>query len=296
MSAGMDELMDEPMEELMDGIYPGSTSARGASTTSEAEDRQLLTVQILSLGFNLDDDPEMQNWSNAEMQELLNAFVVSGSDDLDDEVTPTAGDFIARPRNATEEGKPTIIPDRMTIEKQIPGYNDLMSGALPSDRQRRYRSQYFSGSPTSCKITSPYDPLSDSDLDDSTISLDTLPSLYRSMPHYMISAPHLRTLHLFSNPHVVNILPPNFFTTVKGLKRAWDEANSAVADPDDEDMMDQALLDAVIRRGGTVQDSYSKVRYPANIVPCGPGGADGDRDFWQELAGIDGGDERGIQD
>lgn len=123
--------------------------------------------------------------------------------------------------------------------------------------------------------------------------MNTLPRLYRSMPHYMISVKVLRTLNLFNDPRAYEALPASFFTTVKGLKRAWDEADAAV--PDAEVDLDLALFEAMLKRGGLVENAYWGVKYPADIVPLK--GVEGDEVFWKEIRELGwGGEEEGREE
>jgi hypothetical protein len=83
-------------------------------------------------------------------------------------------------------------------------------------------------------------------------------------------------MNLFKNPAISNSLPRDFYTTVKGLKQAWDEANAAV--PDVNEDLDATLLEAVRRRGGVVVITYARMAYPGDIVPLE--GVEGDVEFW----------------
>lgn len=71
---------------------------------------------------------------------------------------------------------------------------------------------------------------------------------------------------------------------MKGLKRAWDEANAA--QPDAGEDMDEYLFEGVLKRGGLVENAYwGPVRYPCHIVP--PNGEGGDPEFWREIREMD---------
>lgn len=246
------------INELMEGVFLGSTAQPAKLTSAQLEERELLKIQILSLGYDLNDDAAFQKWSNAELQQLLDALIATEDGMLEEK--PQQQQKQHRRVRSVEDRAP-----RTKTENHIPGVNDLMSGALPPRR----------GSESSDSGIDEYD--------DPTVSMDTLPSLYRSMPHYMISIKILRTLNLFANPLYYDALPAEFFTTVKGLKRAWDEANAA--QPDVTDDMDDFLFDAVLKRGGLVTNAYWSVKYPCDIVP--PNGGKGDPEFWREIREMD---------
>ena len=239
---------------LLERVELGSTAAPEKLTAEMFEERELIKTQILSLGFDLDEDDAFQRWSIAELRELLEALVdveygVAEEEEEDDVVVVEA---------------PSV-----TFATQIPGINDVMSGAL-RPRRASHTSQPASG----CVF--------EEEFDDPTVSVDTLPRLYRSMPHYMMSVDVLKSLNLFTSAAMYDMLPANFFTTVKGLKRAWDEAN--VAQPNPADDMDLCLLEAVLKRGGLVKNFYWSVKYPCDIVP--QHGEQGDPGFWVEIRGM----------
>lgn len=221
------------------------------------EERDLLKAQMLSMGINpergqdQDQDGHMDVWANAQLQELLDAR--------------NAG---IRPDQLHGRGQSGESEDhaRVILERHVRGVNDMMLGVLP---------------PPPWHSSEPEDATLD-DLDDCTVSVDTLPRLYRSMPHYMVSVKMLRTWNLFHDPSFYDVLPDDFFTTVKGLKLAWDEADAAQPDPDQD--MDGYLLEALLKRGGFVENSFSNVQYPADIVPSD--GGRGDPAFWAELHGM----------
>jgi hypothetical protein len=229
---------------------PGSMrEAKLPPTQEEARKGGLLTSQIPSEGFHVDGDPQLHKWSNAKFQPVLEALLAAESCTLGVEE-----------KDEREEVGKRIFP-AMTVEKHIPGLNDMMSGAL---RQ--------------CgPLKAGHHPVKE--FDDHTVSIDTLPHLFRSMPHYMVSVKVLKTLNLFDNPLIYDVLPDGFFTTIKGLKRAWDEANAE--QPDATADMDEYLLDAILRRGGVVENEYWSVKYPCDIVPTD--GGEGDLEFWREI-------------
>lgn len=235
--------MPPNISELLARVYLGSTAQPERLTPAKLEERELLKIQILSLGFDLNDDHDFQRWSHAELQELLEALIAAPELTLVTEVA-VRGDGL-----------------NVMSGPHVPGVNDFMSGALPP------RGPSFSKDVASVVF------------DDPTVSEDTLPRLYRSMPHYMISMKVLKTLDLFSNPIMYELFPGDFFTTVKGLKRAWDEANAA--QPDATKDMDEYMFEAVLRRGGAIENAYWGVKYPSDIMPHR--GEDGDPEFWREI-------------
>lgn len=253
--------MPRNIAELLERVYLGSTSQPEKLTPEKREERQLLKTQLLSLGFDLDEDLAFEKWNNAELRELLEALVAAQDGTLEEERR-------RQQQKSQREEEPVT-----RVETHIPGVNDLMSGGLPPGRS--------SSSPSSSSSSDLHSDRTEND--DHTVSIDTLPHLYRSMPHYMISVKVLRTLDLFSDPLYYDILPADFFTTVKGLKRAWDEANEA--QPDAGEDMDEHLLEGVLKRGGLVENAYWSVKYPCDIVP--PNGGVGDPEFWREIREMD---------
>lgn len=121
------------MDEHLQRKYIGFKPPTEKMAASKVEQRQLLIAQLLSMGFNLDDDPDMQSWSNAELQEILDMIVTTSSGDAaeggEEKLIVTASRTIAA-SNAVSEKAKTTIPEVPT-ERHIPGVNDLMSGALP---------------------------------------------------------------------------------------------------------------------------------------------------------------------
>ncbi len=186
--------MPHNISEILERVYLGSTSSPEELTPAKLEERQTLWIQILSLGFDLDEDPAMEKWSNVELKELLDALVAAKEGTL--EVEEETGE---------EEEEREAAPSAR-IQKHVRGVNDMMSGALPPRRE----SESAESAP--------------GEIDDPTVSIDSLPHLYRSMPHYMISVKVLRKLNLFADPLYYDALPSDFFT------RACDKID-IIADP-----------------------------------------------------------------
>jgi hypothetical protein len=243
--------MPHDISRITERICLGSTAPPEELTPAKSEERELLKAQILSVGFDLNDDPAVLKWNNTELQELFDAIVAAQDGTLFGE-------------QEWEEPKEEI-GRILRVKKHKRGVNDLMSGALPPRR------------PSEPKNSAP------EEFDDPTVSIDTLPRLYRSMPHYMISVKILRTLNLFTNPVIYELLASDFFTTVKGLKRAWDEANAQQLDATDD--MDEYLFEAVLKRGGLVENAYWSVKYPCDIVA--QNGEEADPEFWKEIREMD---------
>lgn len=240
--------MPDDISKIIERVFHGSAAADPERLKPEKlEQRELLMTQILSLGVDLGQDAAFTNWGDAELEELLGALIAAQSGSLE------------------EEGDEKERKSDIKSETHVPGVNDLMSGALPPRRLSE------SG---------------DSDMeedDDATVSLATLPRLYRSMPHYMVSVNMLKSLDLFSNPTICDVLPDNFFTTIKGLKRAWDEADAR--QPNVTEDIDGYLFEAMLKRGGQIQNAYCGVKYPSDIMPLTD--EQGDPDFWKEIRDMD---------
>lgn len=239
-------------------IYPPRSTPEPL-TPKKREERDLTLTQIRSLGNEFDADALFGTWTNAELQELLELMIVGESGKAKEAEKRKSG-------RGKVNGEGEVGPS-VTVATHIPGDNDLMSGVLPPRRHSDSEDSDFESTPE--------------EIDDPTVSIDTLPRLYRSMPNYMVSVKTLKTMNLFKSPAVYETLPKDFFTTIKGLKRAWDEANAKL--PDAADDMDGCLLEAVLKRGGIVENAFSKVAYPRDITP--QNGSHGDPDFWDEIWG-----------
>ena len=235
-----------------------STAKSKTKRSDKLERRELLTAQIYPLGFGLSQDPTFADWSNVELGGLRKALLGalskrSGEDDEDDEDD-----------DCDDEKEGEGVTSGVTSGRHVPGVNDFMTGALPPRQTPKSKDSDIA------------------ELDDATVSLATLPHLYRSMPHYMVSVDVLKTFNLFLNPTTCNNLPENFFTTIKGLKRAWEEADAKL--PDATEDMDQRLLEAIRKRGGPVEDPYWSVKYPSDIIP--QIGEQWDVEFWREIRNV----------
>ena len=259
-------------------------------------ERHTTLTQIRSLGNDFDEVALFGTWTNEELRELLEVLMEK-EEEVEKDVQEEGGkaervDGIGKQRSrraagqgeAGEAQQPATLRGGVTVAAHIHGTNDLMSGALLPPRPK---SNSVSSTTTSHSSSSSSSSISSST---STITHNTLPHLYRHMPHYMISVRSLKSLSLFSDPAICDAhLPPDFYTTVKGLKRAWDEASEAVPDPEVE-VDDVRLVEAVRRRGGSVKGAFARVVYPEDIVPL-DGGEGGDGEFWEEVRGLGGGGE-----
>lgn len=238
------------VSELMEERHLDWTAPTVEPTPAIFNERQVLETQLHSLGFDFNNDHEFQQWTDGELKELIDVMTTSANEARDEDQQP----------EMMQE-----TPFTVTIEKHVPNVNDKMSGALPP----------HSESDSECSAPEEFD--------DPTVSKDTLPRLYRSMPHYMISVKVLKTLNLFNNQSIYDSMPNGFFTTVNGLKRAWDVANAA--QPDATKDMDDHLLEAILERGGIVENAYWSVKYPCDIIPLD--GGQGDPEFWKEIRQMD---------
>ncbi|KAF7510984.1 hypothetical protein GJ744_005530 [Endocarpon pusillum] len=227
-------------------------------TRKDFREREFMKAQLLSLGNDIDVDTPDGRWTNNDIQQLIEILI----EEQDRNFKEAPG----RRRGGVRVKRKT---PHVRIEKHIRDVNDSMTGALPPRRDSKSEDE-------------PAFDLTREDIDDATVCLDTLPRLYRSMPHYMVSVKVLKTMGLFNDPVIYEMLPRDFMTTIKGLKRAWDEANAA--QPDEEEDLDVYLLDAMLKRGGLVRDAEWRVVYPSDIKPLN--GEDGDPDFWKELRGL----------
>ena len=221
----------------------------------DVREREFLKAQFLSLGNEIDGDIQDERWTNDAIQKLIDLLI--------EEEDPQSKAALARRRGSNRLTEKT---PHVGSEKHIPDLNDSMSGALPPRR----------GSDS--EDESDFDSARE-DIDDPTVCIDTLPRLYRSMPYYVVTVKVLKTMGLFESPVVCEMLPKDFMTTIKGLKRAWDEANAT--QPDEEEDLDMYLLDAMLKRGGLVRDGEWRVVYPSDIKP--QNGEEGDPEFWKEL-------------
>ncbi len=227
-------------------------------TRRELREREFLKAQLLSLGNDIDVDTQDERWTNDDLQQLIDIFMEGEDQKLKE--TPATRQSGARLKGKTPN---------VGIEKHVPDVNDFMTGALPPRRGSD------SGEDSDFELAA-------EEIDDATVCVDTLPRLYRSMPYYVVTVKVLKTMGLFNNPIVCEMLPRNFMTTIKGLKRAWDEANAA--QPDEDEDLDVYLLDAMLKRGGIVRDGAWRVVYPSDIRP--QNGEEGDPQFWRELRGL----------
>ena len=227
-------------------------------TRKELREREFMKAQLLSLGNDIDVDTQGERWTNDDIQQLIDLLI--------EEEDLNFKEALARRRGGVRvKGKTPHV----RIEKHIRDVNDSMTGALPPRRA------------SDSEDEPDFDSASE-DIDDPTVCIDTLPRLYRSMPYYMVSVKVLKTMGLFNDPVVYEMLSRDFMTTIKGLKRAWDEANTA--QPDEEEDLDVYLLDAMLKRGGLVRDAEWRVVYPSDIKP--QNGEEGDPEFWKELRGL----------
>ncbi len=227
-------------------------------TRKELREREFLKAQLLSLGNDIDVDTQDGRWTNDDVQQLIH-LLMEGEDQKLKEALAT------RQSGIRLKGKTPHVG----VEKHIPDVNDFMTGALPPRQGSVLHGD------------SDFEPAAE-EIDDHTVCIDTLPRLYQSMPYYVVTVKVLKTMGLFNSPIVCEMLPNDFMTTIKGLKRAWDEANAV--QPDEDEDLDVYLLDAILKRGGLVRDGEWRVVYPSDIKP--QNGEEGDPEFWKELRGL----------
>lgn len=184
----------------------------------------------------------MRGTGYLSLQEIYN-----GEKDTDDKTCPE------------EDPLPQVI-----IQKQFPGENDMMGGALdPCDEVAGLPTYTEEAVMCECK-------------DDVATSLAHMP--FKVIGRYDLAA--LRPP--FNDIRYLRFLPHNFLTTYLGVSRALQEVK------DEVENWNEALLDAIVKRGGT---SSKRVVYPEDIIPLlnfgqfddGDDDDPWDKEYWQEL-------------
>jgi hypothetical protein len=150
--------------------------------------------------------------------------------------------------------------DDVIIEEHERGENDMMSGALPE--------WYESG-------------LTHQDEHDATVCVDDFFFLHRHMPNYMLGVEALRRYNFVTNKEQLDDLGDDFYTTIDGIKRAWEEANLDKEEGHPTDDWDVNFLCYLSKRGGSLADQWSRVRYPGDLEQtC----EDTDDEFWYNIS------------